>query len=256
MTSLDGAFAYAQARLQARLGVRPSAGDWQRIRASRDLAALLQAASVSPLLASAHGLTTQSTVHEAERVLRGHWMDAVEEIAAWQPPDWIAAMRWLRWLPYLPPLDKLARGGRPPDWMRTDAVLGPIVAVDPRVRSAALARTALAPLAAGFGAEGTIGSAWLKHWQSLWPGGAAAAVLKKLVRELSAQYGELAAGPSNAASESVFARIDRRLLRAFRRHPLSPVPSVAYLGLAALDLGRLRGAVASRALRATREAAA
>ena len=256
MTSLDGAFAFAQARLQARLGARPSAADWQRIRGSRDLAALLQAAGVSPLFASAHGLTAQSNVHEAERALRGHWMDGVEEIAAWQPPDWIGAIRWLRWLPYLPSLDKLARGGRPPDWMRTDVVLGAIVAVDPRLRGAALRRTELAPLAGSFGTPGNIGGAWLAHWQSLWPSGDAAAVLGRLAHEIATQCRELAAGPAAVTSDSIFTRIDRRLLRVFRRNPLSPVTSVAYLGLAALDLARLRGAVSMRALRPAHEGAA
>ncbi|MDQ1342010.1 MAG: hypothetical protein QG571_627, partial [Pseudomonadota bacterium] len=35
----------------------------------------------------------------------------------------------------------------------------------------------------------------------------------------------------------------------FRRHPLSPVASTASLGLLALELRQLRGALAARALR-------
>jgi hypothetical protein len=256
MTSLDGAFAYSQARIQARLGARPSGDDWQRIRATRDFATLLQAASATPLLAATHGLSAQSNVHDAERALRGRWIDGVEEVAAWQRPDWREAMLWMRWLPYLPSLDKLARAGRPPDWMRTDALLGPIVAVDPRLRGATLKRTELAPLADGFGASPDVGSAWLQHWRSTWPAAEATSALDKMVRDIALQCRELAAAPPSATSENLLARLDRRLLGALRRNPLSPVAAVAFLGLTALDLARLRGAVAVRSLRFTYEGAA
>jgi hypothetical protein len=53
----------------------------------------------------------------------------------------------------------------------------------------------------------------------------------------------------------LLARLDRRLVATFRRHPLSAVATVAFLGLAALDLVHLRGAVALHALRPAGEGA-
>jgi ribonuclease Y len=54
---------------------------------------------------------------------------------------------------------------------------------------------------------------------------------------------------SGSTSEDARERFARTLLKAFRRNPLSPVATVAWLGLAALDLAQLRGAIAVRALR-------
>jgi hypothetical protein len=42
--------------------------------------------------------------------------------------------------------------------------------------------------------------------------------------------------------------LSHRLLRIFRRHPLSPAAAVAYLGLEALGLLGLRGGVMRRAV--------
>ena len=257
MNHPDCAFAYSQARLQARLGTRPTAADWQRIHAARDLAALLQVSGTTALAPWTHGLTARSQVHEAEQQLRRHWLASVDEIAAWQPPGWRGAIAWMRWLPYLPALQKLARAGKSPDWMRSDPVLGAIVAEDPRLRAASLKRTDFAPLAAGFTTPPDVAGAWLGHWRKLWPAAAgAAASLERLVDQLAAHRRELAGAPEGSASSGARARLDRRLLGAFRRNPLSPVATIAYLGMAALDLASLRGAVAIRALRAASEDAA
>ena len=257
MNRPDCAFAYSQVRLQARLGTRPTAGDWQRMHATRDLGALLQLAGASALATWTQGLTARSPVHDAEQQLRRHWLASVDEVASWQPSGWRSAVEWLRWLPYLPALEKLARAGKSPDWMRSDPVLGPIVAEDPRLRAASLKRTDFAPLAAGFSTPPDVAGAWLGHWRRLWPAGAGAAkALERLVSQVAAHRRELADAPESAASASVRARLDRRLLSAFRRNPLSPVATVAYLGMAAFDLASLRGAVAVRALRAAGEDAA
>jgi len=257
MNRPDCAFAYSQVRLQARLGTRPTAGDWQRMHATRDLGALLQLADTSALATWTQGLTARSPVHDAEQQLRRHWLASVDEVASWQPSGWRSAVEWLRWLPWLPALEKLARAGKSPDWMRSDPVLGPIVAEDPRQRAASLKRTAFAPLAAGFGTPPDVAGAWLGHWRSLWPADAGAAqALDGLVRQVAAHRRELADAPESAASTGFRARLDHRLLSAFRRNPLSPVATVAFLGMAALDLASLRGAVAIRALRSASEDAA
>jgi hypothetical protein len=60
----------------------------------------------------------------------------------------------------------------------------------------------------------------------------------------------LAGLPVTASSAPAAQVLEQRLLATFRRHPLTPTAAVAYLGLAALDLARLRGLVIERAVRA------
>jgi hypothetical protein len=189
-------------------------------------------------------------VHEIERRLRAAWLDAVDEVADWQPAPWRESVQWLRWIVFLPALQKLARGGRAPAWMRVDPTLGPIVAGDPRERAVALAQTPLVPLAAGFTSPPDVPLAWVRHWQALWPvERPAGAPVERLLSMVRAQIEQLATAPPESTSRETLQSVERRFVRAFRRQPLSPVAAVAYLGLLALDLLRLRGALAVRALR-------
>lgn len=250
MSRADTRFAYAQARLQARYGARPSAADWSHVAATADLGALLQVLRGSPVGRWTGRLGNRPGVHEIERRLREEWMRDVDEIAGWQPEPWRDCIRWLRWIVYLPVLQKLARGGRPPAWTRDDAVLGPIVARDPRDRGSALKRAALAPLSAGFEPPADMTGAWTRHWRQLWPPGAAARrPLEALLGEATRLRTQLAALPATARAEEALGACERRLQLAFRRNPLSPAAAVAHLGLLALDLRRIRGALATRALR-------
>lgn len=254
MAPPDCGFAYSQARLQARLGLRAQASDWQRLNAARDLAGWLQASAASPLARWTHDLAPADSSHEAERRLRHHWLELVDEVARWQPTAWREATAWLRWLPYLPALEKIARGSRTPDWMRGDAFLGPIVAEDPRQRAAHLQHTACAPLAAGFRAPAGVTGAWLRHWRSLWPrNDPGLRALERLARQVGSTRAEIARLPETATSGAALARLDRALLVAFRRNALSPVATVAWLGMTGLDLLRLRGDAANRTLRIERE---
>lgn len=249
----DCAFAYSQARLQARLGVRAGAADWQRLNATRDLGALLQASASSALASWTRELTARVGVHDAERSLRRAWLQAVDEVVAWQPPRWRAAVAWLRWLPYLPALEKLARGAAPPDWMRGDPLLGPIVAEDPRQRAASVQRTGYAPLAAGFHSPPDVTGAWLRHWRELWPRDDPGAIgLARVARDVGHARTEVENAPPGANTGAALVRLEKRLLAAFRRNPLTVVATVAWLALAGLDLLQLRGSVATRALRLDR----
>jgi len=250
MSRADTRFAYAQPRLQARYGSRPSAADWSHVAATADLGALIQVLRSSPLGRWTARLGTRPDVHEIERRLREEWLRDVDEVTRWQPAPWREGVRWLRWIVYLPALQKLARGGRPPAWMRGDAVLGPIVARDPRERAAALRATPLAPLAAGFAPPADTAGAWIRHWRELWPSrGSASAPLESLLREAARLRVELAALPATSSADDALAAFERRLELTFRRNPLSPAAAVAHLGLLALDLRRIRGALATRALK-------
>lgn len=250
MSRVDLAFAFAQARLQARYGDRPSAAVWSHAEASGDLATLLQLVRGTALARWTGRLGEQPRVHFIESRLRAEWQRDVAEVAGWQPPPWQAAVEWLRWLPFLPPLQKLARGGHPQSWMRDDSILGPVVARGPQDRVAALQHTDLEPLAAAFRPDADVTGAWAGHWRSLWPGPRTACEPLDALHEATARHAEhLARLPDEARARETTSAFRRRLQLFFRRHPLSPTAAVAYLGLVGLDLARLRGLLAVRALR-------
>lgn len=245
-----GSFAYAQVRQQARLGTTLASAELARLRAARDLPSLLQAARSMPFARHVERLAPAMSVHDLERRLRDEWRADVHEVARWQPATWRDAIEWLRWLAYLPLLQKLARGGRAPPWSRSDPVLGPLIAADPLNRAAALAGTALAPFAPAFTPGGsTIVAAWLRHWRRSWPRDPdAARGLEQIVTRAAELDGVLRAAPASSAAEAPLRHFGEQLLRAFRRNPMSPTAAVAYLGLDALSMLALRGAVAARAL--------
>jgi hypothetical protein len=257
MGRADLSFGYAQSRLQARLGARPSAGDWQQLEATRDLGATLQVLRGGPLRRWTERLPARVGLHDMERRLRDEWRQAVSEVADWQPAHWREATLWMRWISYLPALQKLARGGRPRDWMRADPVLGPLVAREPRERVAALAGMQLAPLARGFGAAPDVTRAWTEHWQSLWPAAPAARrPLELLLAAMRRHRERLATAPAGATSRDSLLSLEHELERIFRRNPLSPAATASYVCLMMLELQRLRGLLAVRSLRdATVEAA-
>jgi len=245
----SGHFAYSQARLQARIGQSADPADLQRAHAARDLAAFLSAVRTTQQRRYTTRLAPGMDPHELERHLRYEWSALVDEVARWQPAPWREAIRWMRWLPYLPALQKLTRGGRPPAWTRADPVLGRIVALDPSLRGDALAESPLQPLRAALVADdGDITAAWLGHWRALWPeSGRHARVLDLVAREVAlvdTKLREAVAGDSRELQQA----LSLRLLRIFRRHPLSPATAVAYLGLEALGLLGLRGGVMRRAV--------
>lgn len=250
MNRPDLSFGYAQARQQARYGARPVVADWQQLDATQDLGAVLQMLRGGPLGRWTSRMPGRPGVHEVERCLREAWLDAVDEVAGWQPEPWREGIRWLKWIVFLPALQKLARGGRAPAWMRADPTLGPIVSREPRERVLALARTPLAPLAGGFGSPSDVPLAWVRHWQVLWPDERTArAPMEHVLSTVRNHVQRLATASHAATSRETLQSLERRLTLIFRRQPLSPVSAVAYLGLLALDFLRLRGALVVRALR-------
>ncbi|HET7202265.1 MAG TPA: hypothetical protein VFI92_02745 [Steroidobacteraceae bacterium] len=247
MNTVAGSFGYAQARLQARLGQRVPPEDLQRARAARDLPAYLQQVRTTSLARRVARIAPGMDVHEVERRLRDEWGVTVEEVSRWLPARWRVATLWLRWLPYLPALQKLARGGRAAAWTREDPVLARIIAVEPGRRAGVLGGTALQPLQSAVADHGEVTQAWLTHWRSLWPDEpAAVAALERLVRRVATVAEALRLAAPQASSEDALRTLARRLLHAFRRHPLSPVAAYAFLGLEALDQLELRGAITMR----------
>jgi hypothetical protein len=241
-----GNFGYAQARLQARSGQRATE-ELRRARAVRDLGAYLQQVRATSLARHVARIVPGMDVHEVEHRLRGEWSATIEEVARWLPVEWRPATLWWCWLPSLPALQKLARGGRTATWTREDSVLARIVAVEPGRRAGMLGGTALEALQGAVASHGEVADAWLAHWRALWPNEPrAVAGLERLLGAVARCRQSLVEAGPQAVSEDALRLLERDLLRAFRRHPLSPVAAYAFLGLEALDLLELRGAIAVR----------
>lgn len=247
MSALDRGFGYAQARLQARLGRRAWHRDLKRARAGGDLATYLHL--VRPLVAPDRlaRVSPKMGSHEIERRLREDWFTTVEEVVRFVPDRWRAATAWLRWLPYLPVLQARARGGALPSWTRDDAVIAAIVCPPVEPERVASGEVSTAALRACVDSDGDVTEAWIAHWRRLWPDvprhGPALRRLVNLVLEAS---NELRRAASGTSSDRVAGTFEQRVLRLFRRHPLSPATACAYLALQALEHWELRGALARR----------
>jgi hypothetical protein len=243
-----GSFAYAQARMQARLGHLAGGPALRHAREARNLATYLQQVRTSPWSHHVVRLAPDLDVHELEHRLRAQWRATVEEVARWQPREWQPAVLWLCWLPWLPVVQKLARGGRTPAWAREDDVLAQVVAAAGRgARTNRLDATPLRPLREAVAGQSDVVAAWLEHWRRLWPADhAARGELEALIEAVRRADAERADDDATAQAPAP-RTLAHVLRRAFRLHPLSVTAAVAFLGLTALDLLELRSAIAVRA---------
>ncbi len=245
--------AYAQARIQARHGRRPDPGFWRAVDATRDFEHVVELIRSSVFSHVALGLSPQTGVHELERRLREEWRAASAEAAAWYPRAWRPAFLWMGWLPWLPALTWLAAGKAPPPWMREDPVLVPLL--DEAGPAAALPRTALAPLAGGFAAGGSVRAEWRRQWRRRWRplAPAHARGLERLDAALVLPL--MPANDAPADFEAVLDEAGGRILRLFRRHAGTPVAGLAWLALGALDRLHLRAALSASRLFGSRAVA-
>lgn len=219
---------YAQARMQARHGSRPSEAQWRQLGEQRELAAYLAAARALPFADWVAGIGDTAGPHEIERALRRRWRRSVGELARWLPPEWHAAVDWVAHLIDLPVRVHLARGGGMPSWADEDAALADGRADDELAR-------------------------WVAEWVRRWPADEddEARTLNTLRRQIAAHLGDFAGLDPGRAWE---ARRDLglRMTHAFREFAFRPTAAFAYLLLVALDLERLRGELVVRALQRRR----
>ena len=244
--SLDLAFAYVQARIQARVAGLPEEDEWQRLAASRSLASFLEEARAGPVRDWVKGFSGQSGVHELEAGLRTLYRDQLDEVSSWVPASWCDAVSWIRWLLLLPVLSHLAGGGRPPGWVARDPDLRPLLGSD-----GALDPTRLAAV----GAQGLVGDdgghidAWLGCWRRRWPrcDRETSLRLEELTALLEDHFHSFHRNPPGSAwplRRDLRARLRSRL----HRRVLQPEVPFIYLALIALDLERLRASLVTRAL--------
>lgn len=237
-------FAYAQARVQARHGRRPSEAVWGSLDACSTFGHYLQTAEATSLEPWVRNLDPKADVHAVERSLRIEWRRYVSLIAEWPPESWANAVRWVDVLVDLPALSHLLHGLPAQGWMQDDPVLGPVAVDDLKGRFEAARKSRFAPLVQG-GHEGErLQDTWFRHWSGLWPGGATkhqdtlgtfTAILEKHLTEEPEE------------TEGTVGLADR-LTHMFRHYGQGPVAVFSHVALIALDLQRLRAGLVQRLL--------
>ncbi len=238
MTGID----YAQARLQARYGLRPDEAAWHRLASLRGYTAALAYGRESAFRGWLEGCAEAGGVHALESGLRRRWRALVAEVARWMPMEWQAAVGWCALLPALPALDHLIEGGEVLPWMRAEPELA---ALCDENASAAVRPGLTFPRPPGQ----PLVEAWLAEWRLRLPpmdaGDAALfAALERTLREHAAAF--CVAAPTEAWP--LRQRLQARLDVLFRRGLLSPAAAFVFLSLALLDLERLRAALSPRAV--------
>lgn len=213
-------FAYAHTRLQARLAARPLGPDWQLIETSRDFAQALDAVNHGSLARFVSRLGRESTAAEVEDALRQSWAELVAEVVLWAPRKWRAALTWITPLPHL--------------WLAN---------ATPAATPAATKAATLAATLPGAGAldasisEGlSVSEAWRAGLAGRLP-----APDPALDRALAPLFDRFLEGPPRPAADT--ADLSDRLERLFRDRAQEPAAVFAWLGLMAITLERLRGAL-------------
>lgn len=247
-----GSFEYAHARLCARHGERLDEAAWRRIAALREIAPLLDVGRASGLRRWLVGIGVDSTAHQAEAILRGHWRALVGEVAAWMPAAWQAPIAWCAVLPDLALLQHLARGGEAAPWMHDDALWRELVVTPPHARAALLSAGPYAALALAWPTSQTIVQAWHDEWQRRLPPAPSDSVgpgdtLAQLVRLLFEHSKAFAEAPG-AQGWSQRSALRAQLSILLRRAVLEPAAAFIHIALCALDIERLRAELLRRFL--------
>ena len=241
-------FAYAQARIQARHGMRPQEAVWRRLASSGDLANYLQAARHTPLHPWIEGFQNAETSHALELHLRQQFRRYVEDVARWMPSNWRNSINWIRHLPDLPAVQYLLETETAPVWLQDDPCLRDLVRSDNAAIVEALRATDRTYLVDAWHQGIPLYAAWFEQWQRLWPATRhlhdGLAALDKLIKH----YIHAEQTATSPTDDQRHHRLATGLNSVFRRYSFKPAAACAHLGLVALDLQRLRGELARRAL--------
>jgi hypothetical protein len=246
MASLE----YAQARLSARFGARPSEVDWRRIEHVRGFAALVEAMRLPAFNAWMVGIGPMSTAHEIEVLLRSRWRELAGEVRRWMPEPWQPAVAWCERVPDLPFVEHLARGGATLPWMRDDPVLREFCDREAAGSSTAPVGGAFAPLAPAWQEPEHLLRCWRDEWHRRRPprpdDGDEREPLDLLAALLGRHLGTFR-DPLLSDGWPLRRALQGELVLLFRRAMLDAAAAFAFLALAALDLERLRGELLRRA---------
>ena len=250
-----GSLEFAQARIGARHGERPSERDWHAIETARELAPLLEVVHGTSLRPWLAGIDAGSDFHRIESTLRARWRAVVAEVAGWMPTRWRPALAWWATLPDLAPLQHLARGEEPAPWMRDDPTWRAVCAAAPASRAALLADGPLAPLAVAWSAPETVAPTWQAEWRRRWPDRRRDDFdqLEPLARAWTAHEQRLAAA-AGGEGWLLRAALRARLVLLLRRAALEPALAFIHLALCATELERLRAELLRRVVFGHRKA--
>ena len=238
-------FAFAQARVQARLGERLSATGWRALESTLGLPQYLASVRNTSLARYVQHFSTNLTPHTIERSLRDDWRAEVEAVRHWVPESWSPAVAWTTWLPYLDALAWLAGGGTVLPWMQADAVLSGVAARELAVGHATFGILPDDDTPAGWRAR------WFDHWTSLYPKtrDEEKAGLRLLVAAVQRYFGTLERpGSSRTERREASERLEADAAGLVHRRAEAPVVVFCHLALVALDLQRLRDGLLRRAL--------
>lgn len=244
--------AFAQARIQARHGVRVGESTWRMLSATAAFRGFLEQARSTALRPWLLNISSISTKHDIERLLRDNLHGRIAEVAGWVPPALRPAVRWTAALIELPALDYLLHGGAALSWMRDEPRLRSTAAVEPGQRAAVLAQGELAALARGDQGD-SLFERWLVEWRRRLPALARSetAHLERLARLVLAALDEAAAHalePTVHDSSVIRRRLENALTFEFRRRFLEPAAIFAHLLLVILEFAEVRGALVSRVI--------
>lgn len=239
-------FAYALARMHARIATRPDEAARRRLTSIDDFGHFLQSAAGAGYGAWVARLAPTSGVHTVELALRLAYRAQLDEVAEWLPESWRPAVRWLALAPELPALGALLdeherigreqRGGEQPDWIRDDPLYRPLLDHDEGKDAAAAVGERWPALAST--PPGELAAAWRREARALMP------ALSRTSREAMTPLLRLHAESPNLPLTE--ARIDE----SFRRAPAAAVRVFAWLSLLRIDLDFLRGELALRRMQA------
>lgn len=100
--SASAEFAYGQARMQARIGERPSESDWQALDGIQSTGQYLERARMTALRRHLANVDSGMDGHAIDRSLRDEARRSAREVAGWIPPRWRPAISSFAELPDLP----------------------------------------------------------------------------------------------------------------------------------------------------------
>ena len=225
-------FAYAQARLHARLEGRLSETDWQTLAGSRNFGNCLDVINQTAAANVTSRLDRTNSVHAVERVLREEWSAIVKEIANWLPEKWQHATHWLVVLPHLRRFEWSSGNDNAPRWLRLKIEFGEKAEV---MQSEEKIESSMREVA----------EIWLNEWCLRLPDKRHVGELNAALTPLLDRYLDKET-PEITETQKAWQELDSYLRGVFRNHTQTPVAVFAYLGMIALDFERLRGVLVDR----------
>lgn len=249
------AYAFGQARIQARHGRRPGPESWRRLDAIGDFAHYVQAVHATGLEPWVTHIGPTTGAHQIEIAMRERWRGQVHEAAQWAPRAWRPAVRHISALVDLPAVQHLLEGKPAPAWIGRDPLLAPAATDDPAARHAALrAAPGLRAVADAWRQGVDPATAWDRQWHASWQ--AVSRSERAGLREVEHQARELSAtqhspgdgGHPGLALGRALEPEEHRAVRIVHQRALTPAAVFAYLLLVWMDFLRLRAGLVRRRL--------